>query len=347
MRYRLRIAVWFVASAMVLIVILMTSTYLQIEEELSDTEVDETHPARADWNIHNSYHESEIRDIMQELLRTWMWVGAPVLGLSIGAGLLLARRSLQPVNEVNRQLEAMNPEALKGNIRVSDDDAVFRGLARHLNSLLDRAGEAYREQAEFSARVAHELRTPLMLLRSRIEKESSGIPPATLEGLQDELSRLSRFVESALLAAKAESGTLVSCNEAVDVSQLLHNISDGYNWLVKERGLRFDLDVADHLCCMTDSDLLLRALHGLMENAVRYSKSHITLHAALSGGRVCIEIQNDRSPRSMAVPGLGLGLRLVRAIARATDSEFHISSPPEKFIVRLILPASPSDLETR
>lgn len=343
MRYRLRIATWFVTSAMVLIVILMISTYIQIEEELSDARIDETHPARPDWDIHNSYHENEIRDIMQELLRTWMWVGAPVLGLSIGAGLLLARRSLQPVNEVNRQLGAMNPEALKGNIRVSDDDAVFRGLASHLNSLLDRAGEAYREQAEFSARVAHELRTPLMLLRARIEKESSGIPPATLEGLQDELARLSRFVESALLAAKAESGTLVSCAEPVDVSQLLHNIGEGYIWLAKERGVTLDLHIAEGLGTMTDTDLLLRALHGLMENAVRYSKSSITLHAALSGDRICIEIQNDRSPHSMAVPGLGLGLRLVRAIARATESEFHISSPPEKFIARLVLPAAPKD----
>lgn len=341
MRYRLRIAGWFVASALVLCIILMVSTYMQIEEELSDSHVDNTHPAMADWKLHNSYREAEIRDIMGELVNTWMWVGAPVLGLSIGAGLLLARRSLQPVNEVNQQLEAMNPEALKGNIHVRDDDAVFRGLASHLNSLLDRAGEAYREQAEFSARVAHELRTPLMLLRARIEKESSGIPAATLEGLQDELSRLSRFVESALLAAKAENGTLVSCVETVDASQLLRDICDGYQWLARDRGVTIDVHVANDLTVITDADLLLRALHGLLENAVRYSKSAITVNASGSGNRVRIEINNDRSPHAMAVPGLGLGLRLVRAIARATQSEFRTSSPAGKFIATLVLPAGP------
>ena len=109
------------------------------------------------------------------------------------------------MHDINRQLADMRPDSLHGGITIPEADPIIAELANHLNGLLDRAGTAYQEMAEFSARVAHELRTPLMLLRMRVEHAPPGMPPAFQEDLQDELARLSRFVER--VAAGRQGGT--------------------------------------------------------------------------------------------------------------------------------------------
>ena len=134
--------------------------------------------------------------------------GGLFIVLSLGAGLLLARRSLRPVHDINRQLSAMRPDSLHGGITIPEADPAIEGLANHLNGLLERAGNAYQEMAEFSARVAHELRTPLMLLRMRVEHAPPGMPPAFQEDLQDELARLAALRRA--LAADRQSGTGIS-----------------------------------------------------------------------------------------------------------------------------------------
>ena len=77
----------------------------------------------------------------------------------------------------------MRPDSLHGGITIPEADPVIADLANHLNGLLDRAGTAYQEMAEFSARVAHELRTPLMLLRMRVEHAPPGMPRGVPGGL--------------------------------------------------------------------------------------------------------------------------------------------------------------------
>ena len=323
MSFRFRIAAWAVASCTLLILVMMFSAYRQLEEELRAGRRDETHPKVPGWVIHNTYPEEEIEEILGELVKTWLWTAVPLIGLSLGAGLLLARRSLRPVHDINRQLDAMRPDSLHGGITIPETDPVIADLAQHLNDLLDRAGTAYQEMAEFSARVAHELRTPLMLLRMRVEHAPAEIPPAFQEDLQDELARLSRFVERSLLAAKAEQGALEPVTASLSLSDLVRDITEEYQLLADERGLNMSVELAPDLQIDADSDLLRQALHGLLENAVRYAKSMIRVSCRMEHGHAVVEIHNDRDTATMATAGLGLGLRLVRGICKASRLEFN------------------------
>jgi signal transduction histidine kinase len=323
MSFRFRIAAWVVLSCTLLVGMMVISSYLQLEEELREGRLDPSHPKTADWVLHNSYSEDEIEDILGEMTRAWLWTAAPMIGLSLGAGLLLARRSLQPVHDINRQLSAMRPDSLHGGITIPEADPAIEGLANHLNGLLERAGAAYREMAEFSARVAHELRTPLMLLRMRIEHAPPGMPPAFQEDLQDELARLARFVERALLAAKAEQGSLQPAAAPLRLSDLVRDVADDYQPLAAERALAMTLDITADIRIDADADLLLQALHGLLENAVRYAKSKILVSCRTGNDGSVLEIHNDRDPATIATAGLGLGLRLVRAICKASEWQFE------------------------
>jgi signal transduction histidine kinase len=323
MSFRFRIAAWVVISCTLLVGMMVYTAHTELEEELREGRVDPNHPPVPGWTLHNSLTEQEIQDILGELMKTWMWTGATAIVLSLGAGLLLARRSLRPVHDINRQLAAMRPDSLHGNITIPEADPAIEGLANHLNGLLDRAGMAYREMAEFSARVAHELRTPLMLLRMRVEHAPSGMPPAFQEELQDELARLTRFIERSLVAAKAEQGALQPVPAPLYLSDLVHDLTENYQLLAAERALELTVEITPGIRIDADADLLRQLLHGLLENAVRYAKSGIRVSCGVRSGQAVLEIRNDRDPATIATAGLGLGLRLVRGICKVSAWTFE------------------------
>lgn len=331
MSFRFRIAAWVVLSCTLLIGVMMLTAYCQLEEELREGRVDQTHPKTPGWVIHNSYEEEEIEDILGEMTRTWLWTAAPLIGLSLGAGLLLARRSLRPVHDINRQLADMRPDSLRGVITIPEADPVIADLADHLNGLLEKAGIAYQEMAEFSARVAHELRTPLMLLRMRLEHAPVGMPPAFQEDLQDELARLVRFVERSLLAAKAERGVLEPAPVPLCLTSLVRDLTEGYQLLAAERGLEMVVNLGPEIQLRADSDLLRQTLHGLLENAVRYAKSKVLVSCRTEAGRALVEVLNDSDPATGATAGLGLGLRLVRGICKASGWDFDHRQTEREF----------------
>jgi signal transduction histidine kinase len=332
MSFRFRIAAWVVVSCTLLVGVMVFTAHTELEEELRAGRVDSHHARIPGWTLHNSLSEQEIQDILGELTETWMWTAAVMIALSLGAGLLLARRSLRPVLDINRQLSDMRPDSLHGGITIPEADPAIESLANHLNGLLEKAGTAYQEMAEFSARVAHELRTPLMLLRMRFEHAPPGMPPAFQEDLQDELARLTRFIERSLLSAKAEQGSLQPADVPLCLSDMVRHVTGDYQLLASERALVMDVRITDDIQIHADSDLLLQTLHGLLENAVRYAKSSILVSCRTDHDGPVLEIRNDRDPATMSTAGLGLGLRLIRGICKAsawqfesreTENEFH------------------------
>lgn len=331
MTYRFRIAAWVVLSCTILIGVLIASAYFQLEEELREGRRDPSHPQTPGWELHNSYAEEEIEEILGEMMRTWALTSIPLIALSLGAGLLLARRSLRPVHEINNRLGEMRADSLHGGISIPEADPIITDLANHLNALLDRAGTAYQEMAEFSARVAHELRTPLMLLRMRVENAPAGTPHLFQEELQDELGRLSRFVERSLLAAKAEQGALKPDASPLFLSDLLHDVADDYQLLAEEQRINMTLRVEKNIQVHGDSDLIRQALHGLLENAVRYGKSEILVHCSNEDDVPVVSIRNDFDPATMPSSGLGLGLRLVGGICKASLFPLEIQRSDNHF----------------
>jgi signal transduction histidine kinase len=318
MSFRLRITAWVVASCSLMIGVMIYSAYVELEEELRAGRVDQHHPPVPGWTIHNSMPEEEIRDILGELLDSWLWTAAVLIPVSLAGGLLLARRALRPVHDINRQLSLMKPDSLHGGISIPEADPAIADLASHLNGLLDKAGVAYREMAEFAEKVAHELRTPLMLLRIRLEHAPSSMAPEFLEELQDEIGRLSRHVERSLVTAKAEHGTLRPTPVLVSAHDLLVELADGYQLLAWERGLDMKTDLQRDLMILADRDLIRQALHGLLENSVRYASSWFSVSCRQVDGKGVLALCNDWDPQSRATSGLGLGLRLVHGICKAS-----------------------------
>jgi len=329
-------AVWFGLALVFLVGILIVTAHHHLDHELRLEKWDRSHPKFPDWSLHGSYTDAEVQDILGELLQVWIWVGVPSLGLALGVGFLLANRSIRPVKLINRALAEMTPATLKTGIPVPERDPVLSELVGQINSLLLRVGNAYDEMAAYSSRVAHELRTPLTLLRMRIEHSAAELPPELSEELQEELSRLTKFVDRSLLAARAEAGRLEARSLPVDLSGTLENLREPYEVLAGQSQIDLEWDASRGMVVYSDGDYLLQVLHNLLGNACRYGSSRARLRARRSGSRTVFFLANTYAAGARAPGGLGIGLRLVRALtASMAGHRFASRDNGRVFAVRL------------
>ena len=337
MNFRARMAAWFGLALIGIVGLLIFTAHRHLDHELHLEKWDRSHPKFPNWSLHGSYTDAEVHDILGELVQVWIWVGLPALGLALGVGFLLANRSIRPVRSINRALAMKTPDTLKTGIPLPERDPVLAELVSQINSLLLRVGSAYDEMADYSSRVAHELRTPLTLLRMRIEQSAAEIPPELSEQLQDELSRLSKFVERSLLAARAESGRLEFKRTDVDLSALLQDLKEPYEILATEAKIALEWSVPPRTSVVSDGDLLRQILHNLLGNACLYGDSTVKLQVASTGQETMLSLANDYRSDSRKPGGLGLGLRLVRALADSMERHpFSVHDTGQVFTVRLV-----------
>ena len=108
-------------------------------------------------------------------------------------------------------------------------------------------------------------------------------------------------------------------------------MTEDYQLLAAERALEMTIEIEPHIRIDADADLLLQTLHGLLENAVRYAKSKILASCVTEKGTAVLVIHNDRDPATTATAGLGLGLRLVRGICKASGWDFESNEADPHF----------------
>lgn len=320
MTLRLRLALWFGGSMCLLILFITFFAQGNLRAMLMEkSKINTGDPNDPGYHTHVGYSAQEIDAILLRLLEVRLLVAVPVILLSVGVGYALATRSMRSIDKINRELSGLAAEDLGRGISVPDQDRELRQLGEHINDLLRRAASSYAEVSEFSARVAHELRTPLSLLRMRVEAAASQLPPDLSEDLQEEIARLSRLVERSLTIAKAKGGKLDVRMTAVDLSAMLEDLRDGYEMLARERDLSLRWNAPPGLVVSADADFLRQILHNLLGNAVRYAGTSAAVQASrpARGSRVELSVSNDLPTSSAAFEGTGIGLRLVKALSSA------------------------------
>ena len=315
---RWRFALWFTLSLLAVLGVFVVITYTHLQHELRVEKWERDHPGHRDWTLHGNYSDAEIDDIAGELWTLSLYDAGPVALLALGLGYFLARRSLEPVSEMNRQLQAIGSHNLQQRVSLAGADREFAAIEKNLNSLLARLEQSFRQLSEFSAQVAHELRTPLTLLRLQVEEAAGRVEPALAESLQDELRRLSDYVDQCLLLATAEQGRLSLDLQPVPLRALVTEMLDVYELLARAENRIVRVAAREELTVTADARALRQMLHNLLTNALRHGDGPIlvSLTSDATGTR-CI-VENALAPKpAPASAGTGLGLRLVRALAAA------------------------------
>jgi len=215
-------------------------------------------------------------------------------------------------------------------------------------SLLER-------QQRFLHDASHELRTPVTIARGHLELLSRETDAPELAVALDELERMERIVDRLLLLAKAEQPDFVVLRD-VDVERFLEDVFMRWSE-VAPRAWRLDLDVTGVV--RLDPEALRTALDALLENAVKYTepRAEITVRARAVGGDVVVEIADEGSgvpeealatifdrfaraddARTRAQGGVGLGLAIVAAIAKAHGGRCTVERRDGETVFGLALP---------
>ena len=311
---RLRLTLWFGFSFVAVVVVFGTLTYHALDLELRQKSIARDYPTHPDWKLHGSFSKEEVRDIMTELMEKALIFSLPLVGLALGMGYWLARKSVAPIASVNEQLRGIQSKTLQQRITLAEADAEFRDLVRHINELLARLEDAFGKMSEYAARVAHELRTHLAILRLKVERSDQRIAPELAEELQDELSRLTHVTDQLLLIAQAEQRRVVFDNRAVDLSAMLADLVQDFGLIARESQRELRLDVPPHCWINADPRYLKQILHNLLTNAHRHGAGGVTVRLRARGSFCSLTIANKVGPHRGKLGTLGLGLRVVQAL---------------------------------
>ena len=335
---RWRFTVWFTLSLLAVLGVFVGITYTHLRYELRVEKWERSQPGRADWRLHGSYSDSEVDDIAGELRTLALLYAGPVALLALGLGYYLARRSFEPVADMNRQLQAIGGHNLERRVRLTDADGEFQAIEKNLNSLLARLEDSFRQLSEFSAQVAHELRTPLTLLRLQVEEAAGRIEPALAESLQDELRRLSDYVDQCLQLATAEQGRLALDLQPVALRALVTEMLEVYELLARAENRVLRVAAEEELTVRADARALRQMLHNLLTNALRHGEGPILVSVGREGSASLCRIENALATKPVAASaaGTGLGLRLVRALAAAHPGlSFDCQETAGRFVAEL------------
>ncbi|PTY03260.1 hypothetical protein DB347_22555 [Opitutaceae bacterium EW11] len=335
---RWKLAIWYTASLVIILCVLMAATYSHLKHELKYERWERTKDAGSDAPLHGSYSDPEIQDILGELWRLSLIYSVPIAVISIGIGYSLASKSMKPVDDLIRQLSEIGAKNLTKRVRLEGADREFQTIETNVNSLLARIETSFRHLTEFSGQVAHELRTPLTLMRLQVEENAARIDPVVAESLQDELRRLSEYVDQCLLLATAEQGRLSVQLEDLSLPELVSDMAETYELWAKSEGRL--LTVASESACAIRSDprYVRQMLHSLLSNAMRHGTGRIEVRLGSSGDRVFCRVENQASGKKSA--GSGIGLQVTTAVASALGCEFDAALAGDRFAAEIRWPAA-------
>ncbi len=340
---RWRLTLWFGGSLLMVVTGLILAAHWHLDYELRQEKWERTTPNHPDWILHGSYSDKEVHDILGELMQFWVLVGVPLVGLALVSAYFIARRSERPLRAINRELSRLGPSTLAERLRAPDVDPEVGELVRRVNELLARLELAFTHLREYTTQVAHELRTPLQLMRLRIEANAAGMSPELAEELQEELARLTNYVETALTIARAEQGRLELTPEPLRLKEFLTDLLEPFTRLAAAEKRRLLWSCSAEIVVQVDRNALKQILFSLLSNALKHGDQDILLRVRDRSRGASLLLGNQVTERTLkSRQGLGIGLRLVQALAKQMQQTRLALRRQRFFWVRFKLPAAES-----
>jgi signal transduction histidine kinase len=280
---------------------------------------------------------------------------------AIGGGLAISDSLLRRVNSMNATIGEILAGHAKQRVPVRGEGDEFETLARRFNALLDENDRLLAQIRAVTDDIAHDLRTPLARMRTRIESALAACrDPAAgdaLHALFAETSAILDTFNALLRISQVESGALRDGMAEVSFDEIVRGAADLYAPVAEEAGLGFEVDVADGLRVRGDRHLLAQAVANLLDNAVKYGRGRVRVAASArdGGAELLVEDAGPGIPESdrarvlerfvrlepsRGAPGTGLGLAFVAAVARLHGAALSLEDAAPGLRVVLRIPVS-------
>ncbi len=293
----------------------------------------------------HSILEETAREVRADALRQLLVLSGVALtvmaALSAGLGWFMAGRVLRPLHGITATARRMSESSLHERIALRGPQDELKDLADTFDGMLARLDAAFESQKHFVANASHELRTPLSVISTELDVTLSNpeVTQAELHEMADvvrgAIARSERLIEGLLFLARSESG--LPERQSIDLATVARDVVAHFAVAAKKKDITLREDLSPALVA-GDAALLDRLVGNLVENAVAYNhqlgwievstrqtQDAAELVVSNSGPVVPTEsidtlfqpfrrLTRDRTASSSSV---GLGLSIVRAVARA------------------------------
>jgi len=271
-------------------------------------------------------------------------LGAVLLFAGVGAALI--RRALQArMRPAVATALGIAGGDLTHRVPLSGQGDEFDRLGSTMNDMLDRIASLMAGLRGVSDAIAHDLRTPIARARAKLEESlntaagEAELRAAMEEGIAD-LDNITRVFQALLRIAEAEAGARRAAFAPLDLPEVLRDAAEFYEAMAEAGEQRLETDLPEHLPMVGDRDLLLQAVANLLDNALKFTPSGGVIRLVAREAETHVEISvSDSGPglspadrqhamdrffradASRHMPGSGLGLALVRAVAQLHGGE--------------------------
>jgi signal transduction histidine kinase len=284
--------------------------------------------------------------------RFWYGLAAAVAVLCMSGvlvGVITRRALMSRVHSIRHTVSAIMKGDLKHRLPTPVSDDELNTLSITINGMLDQIELLIHGVRNVSNSIAHDLRTPLAELRSRLEELTLIRPPteeafAEIDGAVADVDRVIRIFDALLRLAEIDAGLRRSGFVSLDISDLAASAVEFYEPAAELKGIDLKLRTAGPLMVSGDPVLLAQGLSNLIDNALKYAPPHGSIEVGVEkteAGTVEIFVADNgpgieesekskvmqrfyRGDASRGTPGVGLGLSLVQAVAKLHGAQVDL-----------------------
>jgi signal transduction histidine kinase len=301
-------------------------------------------------------------------LQSHFWYGltAAIAVLSIAGllvGLITRRALMTRVNSIRQTVSAIIHGDLKHRLPTHLNEDELNTLSRTINGMLEQIELLVHGVRNVSNSIAHDLRTPLAELRSRLEELALIRPPpeetyAEIDGAVADVDRVIRIFDALLRLAEIDAGLRRSGFVALDLSDLAANAVEFYEPAAELKNIELIFRSDGPLSVSGDPVLLAQALSNLIDNALKYAPVNGAIEVSVrkrSDDTAEVSVSDNgpgvadsekgkvverfyRGDASRGTPGVGLGLSLVQAVAKLHGRVLELSDRNPGLTVTLCIP---------
>jgi heavy metal sensor kinase len=281
-----------------------------------------------------------------------LWLLPAALLVSVAVSWWLAAFALRPLTVLAADAREIDVRTLERRVPTRGVQDELEDVASAFNDTLGRLEHSVAEMRQFSAALAHELRTPLAALRGEIElalRQSSrnADEQSRLASQIEELDRLARLIDQILTLARAESGQIRLTFAPVDVGALAASLVEQLEPVAQARTIDLRCERNGTVMVKGDAGWLQRLLLNLLDNAIKFTREggQVVLRVSHEAGRARIDVRDtgigmpsDVMPhvferffqadpaRSSVNDGAGVGLSLVKWIVDRHEGTISVNS---------------------
>ena len=284
---------------------------------------------------------------------------------SVLIAIIVTRRGLRPLRKMAESLGQIGPDQLKERIGSAGWPPELQPLAIAFDQMLERLDDSFTRLSQFSADLAHELRTPIanMLGEAQValtRDRAAADYRETIESTVAECERLSRIVDNLLFVARVDAASEPIARKWFDARGAVEKIAAFYQMVADDRNVTINCTGDGQI--YADPDLFERVVGNLLDNALRFTPENGLIHIAVSKHNSNFQVTVSdsgcgiaaehlprvfdrfyRAESSRSSDGAGLGLALVKSIVELHGGSASIQSELNHgTIVMLKFPAAPS-----